>query len=436
MTYNEFKEKIFTLSKKEGFEAQIEFNDEREFSIRYANDDIDQYTDASKFFVVLKVLKNGKIGKSTTETLENPEETFYEAVSNWKIIDSEDENFFYDGKGNYLKIQTYSGKFEKLTVKEKIEFVKKLYASAKCDKKIVMVPYALFQHFTFTKKLSNTLGLDLETKSDGAYSFAMAISQDSSNHSGFWMKVGKNPEDLDPEEIGKKACNEALSLLGAKTVKSGKYRVIIRNTAFDSMLGLFKSMISAENVQKNMSPLKGKLNKKISNDVLTIIDTPYHPLSITNRSFDDEGVPTKEKAIIENGVLKTFLHNLKTAKKDKVEPTGNAIGRTGIGPINLMVQPGNSSFDDLVKKLDNGLIITSVDGMHSGANPISGDFSLGARGYKVDNGKIIGAVEQITISGNFLELIKKIEDVGNDILVTLGTITPSVLIEEIDIAGK
>ncbi|MDK2886658.1 MAG: PmbA protein [Thermosipho sp. (in: thermotogales)] len=435
MTFNEFKDKIFALAKKDGFEVQIEFNEETEFSIRYANDDIDQYTDASKFSVLVKVLKDGKIGSSSTETLENPEETYNEAVSSWKIIDSEEENFFFDGKGTYQSMETYVGEFEKVPVKEKIDFVKQLYQSAKCDEKIAMVPYALFQNFVIYKKLSNTLGLDLEFKSDGAYSFAMAISQDTSNHSGVWLKVGKKPNELDPKEIGKKACEEALSLLGAQTVESGKYRVILRNTAFDDMLGLFRSMISAENVQKNMSPLKEKLNQKIGSDVLNILDLPYHPLSISNRPFDDEGVPTKEKAIIENGVLKTFLHNLKTARKDRVEPTGNAV-RSGISPINLYIKPGELSFNELLKKLGNGLVIIGVDGMHSGANPISGNFSLGARGYKVENGKIVGAVEQITISGNFLELLQNIESVGNDLLVTFGTITPSVLVKELDIAGK
>jgi len=435
MTFNEFKEKIFSLAKKDGFEAQVEFSEESEFSIRYANDDIDQYTDASKFSVIVKVLKDGKIGNSFTETLENPEETYNEAVSSWKIVDSNEENFFYDGKGKYLNMETYYGEFEKVPVKEKINFVKELYQSAKCNEKIVMVPYALFQNFVINKKLSNTLGLDLEFKSDGAYSFAMAISQDTSNHSGVWLKVGKKPKDLDSKEIGQKVCDEALSLLGAQTVNSGKYRVILRNTAFDDMLGLLRSMISAENVQKNMSPLKGKLNEKVGSDVLNILDVPYHSLSISNRPFDDEGVPTREKSIIENGILKTYLHNLKTAKKDNVEPTGNAI-RSEISPINLFVKPGELSFKELVEKLENGLIIIGVDGMHSGANPISGNFSLGARGYKVENGQIVGAVEQITISGNFLELLKNIEDVGNDLFVTFGTLTPSVLVKELDVAGK
>ncbi|WP_240739410.1 metallopeptidase TldD-related protein [Marinitoga lauensis] len=195
-------------------------------------------------------------------------------------------------------------------------------------------------------------------------------------------------------------------------------------------------MISAENAQKNMSPLKGKIREKIASDILKIKDVPFYEGSLSNAAFDSEGVPTKEKNIIGNGEFKTFLYNLKTAKKEGKKSTGNASGG-GIAPINLLVEPGEKSFDDLLKELDNGIIITSLEGLHSGANPVSGEFSLGAQGLKVENGKIVGGVEQITVSGNFLDILKKVEAVGNDMWISFGgTISPSVIISEIDIAGN
>jgi PmbA protein len=263
----------------------------------------------------------------------------------------------------------------------------------------------------------------------------MAVSKDESTHSGLWMEVGTKFSDLDPEKIGKTACQNALSLLGAKSVKSGKYRVIIKNTAFEDMLSLLISMISAENVQKNMSPLKGKPNQKIASTILNIKDVPYYKNSISNRPFDDEGVPTKETPIIENGILKSFLYDLKTAKKDNTESTGNSLGGS-IRPINLLVESGEYDFESLLKKLDDGIVIIGVDGMHSGANPISGNFSLGARGFRVINGEISHPIEQITISGNFLQLLEKVEAVGNDSKIFYGIITPSILISELDIAGE
>lgn len=435
MTYNEFKEKLFSIAKEKGFEAQIDLSESSEFSLRYANDDIDQYTDASKFSVSIKILKDGKIGRVYTEQLENPEKLFEEALKNWELTDSEDEEFFYDGTGKYIEMDLYSGSFEKTSVSEKIEFVKKLYNSAKCDDRIVMVPYAMYNNFKVSKKISNTLGLDVSTTADGGYSYAMAVSKDESTHSGLWMEVGTKFSDLDPEKIGKTACQNALSLLGAKSVKSGKYRVIIKNTAFEDMLSLLISMISAENVQKNMSPLKGKQNQKIASTILNIKDVPYYKNSISNRPFDDEGVPTKETPIIENGILKSFLYDLKTAKKDNTESTGNSLGGS-IRPIDLLVESGEYDFESLLKKLDDGIVIIGVDGMHSGANPISGNFSLGARGFRVINGEISHPIEQITISGNFLQLLEKVEAVGNDLKIFYGIITPSILISELDIAGE
>ena len=435
MTYNEFKDKLFALAKQKGFDAQVELIESSEFSLRYANDDIDQYTDASKFSVAVKILKNGKIGRVRIEKYDEPEKIFEEAYENWKVTDSEDEEFFYDGSGEYLNMQLYDGTFDKTSVTKKIEFVKKMYESAKKDERIVMVPYAMYENVTIEKKLANTLGLDVSTKSDGGYAFAMAVSKDETTHSGFWVEVAKKFEDLDPEGIGKIARENAISLLNARSVKSGKYKVLFKNTAFEDLLGLLVSMISAENVQKNMSPLKGKVNEKIGSSILNIKDVPYYPGSISSRPFDDEGVPTTETPIFENGVLKSYLYDLKTAKKDGTRSTGNSVGGA-IRPINLVVEKGELSFDELVKKMDDGLVIVGVDGMHSGANPISGNFSLGARGFRVKDGKIEHAVEQITVSGNFLKVLENVEAVGSDIKIFQGIVTPSVLISEIDVAGE
>ena len=131
------------------------------------------------------------------------------------------------------------------------------------------------------------------------------------------------------------------------------------------------------------------------------------------------------------------MHNLKTANKDGVKPTGNAMGNS-IAPINLYVEPGTKSFDELLTALGDGILIIQVDGMHAGANPISGNFSLGAKGFKVENGKIVRGVEEITISGNFLEMMKDIEEIGSDLRAFIGLggyVVPSVIVSEIDVAG-
>lgn len=437
MTYNEFKDKIFKLAKEKGFEAQISYSKNYEFSIRLANGQMDEYKDANSSSISLKVLKNGKIGSASTTIFDSPERLLEEAITNYEIIDSKEENLFYDGSGEYLDIKSYYGEFEKLSVKEKMGKLNKMFEIASKDESIMMIPMTVYAHQTTEVSMANTLGLDKTYKGDGGYAYLSVVAKDKSPRSGFWYGLAPKPENLKVEEISKAAVEEAKAKIGAKSVKSGKYRAIFRKDEFASLIStMLIPMISAENAQKNMSPLKNKLGEKIASEVLKIKDVPYYEGSLSNASFDSEGVPTKEKNIVENGEFKTFLYNLKTAKKEGKESTGNAAGR-GIAPINLLVEPGNKSFDDLVKELNNGIIITSLEGLHSGANPISGEFSLGAQGLKVENGEIVSGVEQITVSGNFLDILKKIEVVGNDMWISFGgTISPSILVSEIDIAGN
>lgn len=437
INFEEFKEKIFALAKEKGVEVQISYSKSRNFQVRYQNGEMDQYTDAGKFRINVQVLKDGKIGMSYTETLDNPEKVFMDAYENISIVDTEDIEYFYDGKGTYPKIEPYNGAFETLSVKERLNYVEIAHKKVREDERIIN-DMAVYGDQMSESKIVNTLGLDVSFVSGGGFMYAMAVAKDVSPRSAFEFAIGKKPEEINPTHVGERAKDEAITLIGSKSVKSGKYRVILRNDVFSDILGMLVSMINADNAHKNLSPLKNKLGDKIASEKFTVKDLPVHNLSIVATPFDSQGVPTKEKVIIENGVFKTFLHNLKTAKKDNVEPTGNAYG-TSIAPINLYVEPGEKNFEELLETLDNGIVIIEVEGMHSGANPISGNFSLGAKGLKVENGKIAHGVEQVTISGNFLEIMHKIEEVGNDLRGFIGMngmIVPSVLISELDIAGN
>ncbi|HOQ39131.1 MAG: metallopeptidase TldD-related protein [Fervidobacterium sp.] len=434
--FETFKDKIFSLAKKYDSDVQISYSQNRDFQVRYQNGDMDQYTDAGKFKINVLVLKDGKLGSSYTETFEDPEKVFLDAYENISIVDTEDVEYFYDGSGEYLKLEPYNGAFEKLPVKNRIGYVETAHKEVRKDERILM-DMAIYGDEMNELRIANTLGLDVSFINGGGFMYAMAVAKDSSPRSGTEFTLGKRPEDIVAEEVGKKAREESIALIGSQSVKSGKYRIILRNDVFSDILGMLVSMISAENAHKNLSPLKDRLGEKIGSDVFTVKDLPFHPMSISNAPFDTQGVPTSEKAIIEKGIFRTFLHNLKTANKDGVKPTGNAMGNS-IAPINLYVEPGTKSFDELLTALGDGILIIQVDGMHAGANPISGNFSLGAKGFKVENGKIVRGVEEITISGNFLEMMKDIEEIGSDLRAFIGLggyVVPSVIVSEIDVAG-
>ena len=180
----------------------------------------------------------------------------------------------------------------------------------------------------------------------------------------------------------------------------------------------------------------------IASDVVTIVDDPLLDNGFASTPFDDEGVATYKKELVSKGELKTLLHNLKTAYKAGCKSTGNGFkysyaSPVSISPTNLYIEKGEKSLEELMEEVGEGILITELAGLHSGANSITGDFSLAAKGFYIENGKKSYPVEQITIAGNYFYMLKDIEEVGNDLKFPMSSIgSPSVKIKEISIAGK
>lgn len=257
---------------------------------------------------------------------------------------------------------------------------------------------------------------------------------------GFFVNNTRDFAELVPEHIARAAVEEAISQLHAQPVKSGDYPVVIRHDAAAMLLTVYSSIFSAENVQKGLSLLKDKEGKSIASPFVSIIDDPFEKQGLARRSFDDEGVATSYREIVSSGMLETLLYDLKTAKKADRESTGHAYKSSynsslEIAPTNFFIVPAEGE-GDLVGKVEEGILITSLSGLHSGANTISGDFSLAATGLYIEGGVIKHAVKQMTIAGNFFELLKNIEAVGSDLefcYIQMGGNcgSPSLLIKEL-----
>ena len=257
--------------------------------------------------------------------------------------------------------------------------------------------------------------------------------------------VSRYTRTLDADKAVNKAVSEAIDFLDAKSVKSASMRIIFRNSAMCDMIETFSGIFSSENAQRGLSMLAGKEGEKIAADCITLVDDPTLDFGFGSHSFDAEGVAGQRTVVVENGVLKTLLYNLETAHKAGVESTGNAskggyMSPIGISVSNLTLKPGEKTLEELTEKMGEGLIITNVSGLHAGANAATGDFSLMAEGYIVENGKSGRAVNGITVSGNFYELLKNIEEPGSDVYHNMfgeAISAPSVLIKtKMSVAGE
>ncbi len=443
-------EKIFQEGKNKGLnDMEIYYSAGSSLSLKVFQRELDGYSLSESEGLSLRAVYNGKMGYSYTEKVDETsiEQVVKDVIENAMIIDSEDEEFIFEGSEEYKKVDSFNPSLENVTEEEKIEFVKNLEEEAfKLDKRIESVQACVYGDGYGETIMSNTKGLYLHDKNNIAYTYVSVVAKDGDDiKTGLAFRTGNDFSEFKAKEVAKEAVDEAIALLGGKSVKSGDYKVIIRNSAAADLLEAFTGIFSAEAVQKNLSLLKGKLNEKIASDIFTLIDDPYMEGGLASKSFDGEGVACKYKKVIDKGVLKTYFHNLKTANKDGIETTGNASkgsykSSIGISPSNFYVEKGERSLDEMVKDIDKGILITDLQGLHSGLNSVSGDFSLASLGFLIENGKISTPVEQITVSGNYFEMIKNIEEIGSDLKFGLpgGAYigSPSLKIKKLSIAGE
>ncbi len=384
----------------------------------------------------------GEIGSTYTESMEDePKRLISLAAANASVVKNNDAQFmrFFEGSPSYEKIAPIDARLIKATPQQKIELAMEMEQKILNSHPLIQRnEHAIVSTATSETAIFNSLGLSVERQDGYVLAYVMPIAEKNGilkNGIGYYQ--ARCLEEIDIDYMINQALEDVLSQFDAVSVPSGTYDIILNNRAMNSVLQAFTSMFSADAAQKGLSLLADKEGMQIGSKAVTLTDDPMNPHVLMQVPFDAEGVATYKKNIVENGVFKTLMHNRKTAAKAGVKTTGNASGSgsIGVGPSNFLLQSGSHSFEDLCKELNHGLCITNVSGLHAGTNAVTGDFSLLCRGYKIVNGQRAESVEQITIAGNFLELLKNIQVVGNDTYFPIIT-TPSVLIQGIQVAGE
>ncbi|MDH3607615.1 MAG: metalloprotease PmbA [Gammaproteobacteria bacterium] len=297
-------------------------------------------------------------------------------------------------------------------------------------------------------KISNSEGASLTTSQGttiygnshnfvGSYSSTrhnlscvVIAEQDGNMQRDYWFATTRDPKNLESAaSIGRKAAERTVSRLGARKISTQSTPVIFEANMARSLLSHFVSAVSGGSLYRNASFLIDHLDKQVFSDSITITEDPFIKGGFGSSSFDLEGVATKARTLVDNGVLKGYVLSSYSARKLAMQTTGNAGG-----VHNLELQAGKKSLDQLLKQMQKGLLITELIG--HGVNTVTGDYSRGAVGYWVENGEIQYPVDEITIAGNLKDMYKKIVEVGNDVDRRSNIITPSLLIDEMMVAGS
>lgn len=442
-----FLEKVLAYGKKAGFaDCEVFYRGGKSFEVLILEGEVANYENSATEGIAFRGNIDGRTGYAYAERLTEDTIPFLveQAKENAALLSEEDAEEFYAGEETYPVWTGVHPRLEALSVEEKIAAAKRMETAALAGaEEIASLDYCVLGTSRSELAIQNTKGLSLSYAKNGAIAHVSAIAkrgEETKTGSDFWK--AQDWDAFHPEKTGREAAKRAASHLGAQSVASGKYDVIWEKRAMAALLGAFAGIFFGENTQKGFSMLQGKMGQKIAADCVTLRDDALLAGGYASCPFDHEGVSGKNKTVIAQGILCTLLYNRKAAKKDGVPSTGNGFraGLTGAirtGCTNFYLEKGAFSEEDLLAKLEDGLLLTSLMGLHAGANAVSGDFSLSAEGFLVKNGKIGKPVEQITVAGNFYQMLQDMEGMADTLYFSSGGIgAPSVLVRGMDIAGK
>ena len=441
MNIREFSDRVLAAAQAAGIDpAEISHSSSASFTVRARLGELENYQVSDRISLSLRGSVNGRIGTASTQAIDEDSIDLLVrgVIESAELIETDEQDDILPPDAHYETVVNMKPELEDVTAQQKIALALELDKLVCAADERITPQHSVVSSASGTFSLRNSLGLDLEHANNMIYAYTGVMAKEEGRTAtGMKLLWGYGLEDVGAKAIADGAVEEALSKVNAGRMKSGAYPVVIRNGAMADLLSTFSGMFSADNAQKGLSLLNGREGETVASGCVTLVDDPLMPMGLGSCPFDREGAATYKKNVIENGVLTTLLHNRKTAKKAGVRTTGNAAGAGRVAPSNFYIAPGEKTEAQLLEEMGDGLYLTEVSGLHAGANPVSGDFSLLSRGFEVRGGKCVRAVEQFTVAGNFYKLLESIEAVGSDLLFEGSPIgSPCVKVTSLSVAGE
>jgi PmbA protein len=305
------------------------------------------------------------------------------------------------------------------TTERKIELAVETERVARSHAGVSQVEDTVYADAEGSVALANSRGFSASYEGSSVWTYASAFAGEGADlMTGIGLGLGRQPGELDPQAIGDEAAQRALALVGARQPDSRRCPVVLDAFVAASFIGFIGGMLSADAVQRGRSLFADREGDEIASGVLRVVDDGTDPDGPDSSPFDGEGSARRRTPLIEDGRLLTFLFDARTARKGGRASTGSASRgsyRTppGVGSSNLLLEPGDADLDELVHRAGDGLYVTDVAGLHSGVNPISGTFSVGATGRLIEGGELGRPVREMTIASDLVSMLKAVEAVGS-----------------------
>lgn len=405
-------EQLFELAgKKRITELEILTNESANFSVQAYEGKIESYKKTSTSGLGVRGTYLNGTGYAYTER-RKPREL--EA-----LLDMVKDNASLMKEKEPLLAEKQEGSWEDqhpvLSEEESIQLALSLEAEARAAQEVSDVSTAQVSIGEGMRHIANTYGLNKTYRSNYQMAYLSVIvkrGDEVETDSAYYFG---DLASLDRASLIDEAVSKARRKLGGKPIPTGRYSTVLDRRVVCSLLGVYSTIFSARSVLQGTSRLEGQLGEKVFGS-LDLFDDPQsgHERVL----FDDEGMDTTKQYLVRDGVVTSYLHSLHTAAEMKQAPTGHGIrsykGTVQIAPHRLQIPNGETDLDALFKEMNNGVYITDVQGLHSGTNTVSGDFSLAAQGFRIENGHIATPIKEITIAHNFFDLFAQTVKRAND----------------------
>jgi len=439
-------ETVDAALKQGASEAEFTISEGEEFSVSVRMREIENVKEAGSRGAGIRVLVGQRTGSSYTSDL-SPEglAAMLKAALALAKITSEDPQAGLPEREMLGKLtgdlRMYDESIERLETATKIEMAKRAERAAlDFDPRIQNSEGAGFSTSNSRRVFANSRGFvgSYRTTSCGL-SVSPIAKQDGSMERDYWYTAARSLAGLEnPEDVGRIAAERAIRRLNPRKVPTQKVPVIFEPRTARNLLGDIFDAVNGSSIYRHASFLAGKLGEKIAADHVTIVDDATIPSLFGTSPFDDEGVASRRTVVIEKGVLASYLLNTYTARKLGLKTTGNAsrgiTGNAGVGPGNFFLEAGKSTAEQIIAGIPNGLYVTELIG--GGGNTVTGDYSSGAAGLWIENGKLEYPVSEITIAGNMRQMLLDISEIGSDLEFRGSIAAPTILIREMMISGQ
>jgi PmbA protein len=325
-----------------------------------------------------------------------------------------------------------------------VELAKRIEGVALSREGVESVEQSVYVDADGRVALASSRGREGGFEASQCYGYLQALaSEDGVRETGLGFGVGRSPAALEPEAIGAEAADQAVQMLGASKPSSRSCPVVLADTVAASFVAFIGSALCADAVQRGRSPFAGRIGDEVASGALAIADDGLAEGGLASAPFDGEGTPHRRTELIAGRELLAYLHDTYTARREGADSTGNAARSSyrsapSVAPSNLIVEPGEAALAGLLASAGEGVYVNEVAGLHSGVNPVSGQFSVGARGRLIRGGELADPVREFTIASDLVAMLSAVKAVGAEgRWVPFGgsVRTPPILIDEMAVGG-